>query len=391
MTEHFDVIVVGLGAMGSSALYQLAKRNLNVLGIDRLSPPHTLGSTHGDTRITRQAIGEGEHYTPLSLRSYEIFREIEEKTNQKLLEVTGGLIISSQSEDASFAHVPGFFENTLAAAKRYGIRHEILEAKDIRTRFPQFNVADNEIAYYEFEAGFLRPEAIVRTQLDLARALGAQVHTNEIVKDYQESDKGITIQTAQGTYTADYLVLSIGPWLPETIDQIGSLFQVHRQVQYWFDVSASFNEFVPGKFPIFIWQIKGHEHAIYGFPAIDGPLGGVKIATEKYAETVRPDSVERQVTQEEAACMFEQKVAPFLPKVGATCIKSAVCLYTMTDDSAFVIDWLPSSKKVIICSPCSGHGFKHSAAIGECIADLVSTNQSKLDISVFKFDRLLKR
>jgi sarcosine oxidase len=388
VNKSYNTIVVGLGAMGSATLYQLAQRGISALGIDRLSPPHTLGSTHGDTRITRQAIGEGEHYTPLSLRSYEIFRELESKSNSKLLEITGGLIISSESDAASINHTPGFFPNTLAAAKKYGIKHEVLSAPEIRKRFPQFNVDDDENAYYEYEAAFLRPEEVVRSQLRVAQELGAAIHTNETVSHFEETDLGVTVYTDQGTYKAEHLVLSVGPWLPEILTDLGAVFKVHRQVLYWFDIATAYKDFVPGKFPIFIWQIKGRENGIYGFPAVDGPSGGFKIASEQYIDQTTPDSVDRIVSAEETASMFESKVAPFFPRANATCVKSAVCLYTVTPDSGFVIDWLPNSERVVICSPCSGHGFKHSAAIGECVAELVTIGHSKIDISPFRLDRL---
>lgn len=391
MDSSYNTIVVGLGAVGSATLYQLAKRGIKTLGIDLLSPPHTSGSTHGDTRITRQAIGEGEHYTPLSLRSYEIFRELENKTSSRLLEVTGGLIISSESKTASINHVPGFFKNTLAAAEKYGIRHEILDAREIRSRFPQFNVDDDEIGYYELEAAFLRPEEAVRRQLSLAQELGVTIHTNETVKYFEETANGVTVHTDMGTYKAEQLVLSVGPWLPQVVAELGSVFKVYRQVLYWFDVSASFSEFAPGKFPIFIWQIKGHDNGIYGFPAVNGASGGFKIATEDYTSTVTPESVDRNVTVEETVAMFESKVAPFFPKASAKCVKSAVCLYTVTADSAFVIDWLPASKRIVLCSPCSGHGFKHSAAIGECVAQLTTTGETSIDITAFRLDRLLQK
>jgi sarcosine oxidase len=170
-TNTFDTIVLGLGAMGSAALYQLARRGNRVLGIDRFSPPHQYGSTHGDTRITRQAIGEGDAYTPLALRSYELWRQLERETAARLLTVTGGLIISSKGVRAT-SHVPDFFDNTIASARRFGIRHDIL---DVRLRFPEFLVQDDEVGYYEHEAGFLDPEACVDVQLRLAEGLGAKV------------------------------------------------------------------------------------------------------------------------------------------------------------------------------------------------------------------------
>jgi sarcosine oxidase len=170
MDIHFDTIVLGLGAMGSAATYQLAKRGNKVLGIDQYSPPHIYGSSHGDTRITRQAIGEGEEYVPLVLRSYELFRDIEKETGRKLLVETGGLIISS-SNKTSYCHVENFFENTVQAAKKYNIKHELLTAEQIRERFPVFNVSDNEEGYYEPSAGYLRVEECIAAQLELAKKI----------------------------------------------------------------------------------------------------------------------------------------------------------------------------------------------------------------------------
>ncbi len=388
MNNNFNTIVIGLGAMGSASLYQLSKRGIKTLGIDGYNPPHTFGSTHGDTRITRQAIGEGEIYTPLSLRSYEIFREIENKSNNKLLEITGGLIISSDSNETSVVHVKNFFENTLAAAKKYNIKHNILTAKDIREKFPQFKVANDEMGYYEYEAGFLRPELVITTQLKLAINCGADIHVNEKLLNFEEKPYGIIVNTDKNSYIADNLVLTVGPWIPEILSQeYNSLFKVHRQVLYWFDIADSYDDF--SQLPIFIWQIKGVDNGIYGFPAVNGVTGGFKIASADYDKIVTPDSVIRDVSSEETSFMFERKVAPFFPKVKSKCIKSAVCLYTVTPDSGFVIDWLPKYNRVLLCSACSGHGFKHSTAIGEAIAQLVSTEKPTLEISALKIDKYL--
>lgn len=389
MSNSFDTIVVGLGAMGSATLYQLAQRGIKALGIDLLAPPHTLGSSHGDTRITRQAIGEGDHYTPLSLRSYEIFREMERLTETSLLEVTGGLMISSLSEPVSVVHVPQFFQNTVAAAQKFGIKHDILNAKEIRLRFPQFNVDDDEMGYFEYDAAYLRPEEIIRVQLKLAGELGATIHTNETVIGFEENAKGVEVYTNQGTYTAEHLVLSVGPWLTELLPQLQPVFKVYRQVLYWFDIADSFEQFAPPKFPLFIWQLKGAAAGVYGLPALDGPHGGFKIGSSNYlTEPVTPDSVERSVSAEETVEMFNSKVVRCFPLANKQCLKSAVCLYTVTPDSAFVIDWLPDSQRIVLCSSCSGHGFKHAAAIGESIAEMTTKGHSRLDLSAFKLGRL---
>jgi sarcosine oxidase len=384
MEDKYQTIVVGLGAMGSAALYQLADKGVKVLGIDRLSPPHTMGSSHGDTRITRQAIGEGAHYTPLSLRSYELFRQVEKRTSTNLLQVTGGLIISNTSSAGAINHIDDFFGNTVAAAEKHGIEHEILDATAMRAKFPQFNVADDEVGYYEYEAAILRPEAIVKAQLELARESGAVIHTNETFVDFEETSDGVIVRTDKETYKAANLSLSVGPWVPQILPRHASLFAVHRQIQYWFDVSNDYERFKPGTFPIFIWQLKGRESGMYGFPAVDGRDGGFKVGCEEYNTIVTPETIDRTASKEEIERVYEYNIKPFFPTANDRCLKTAVCMYTVTADSAFVIDFLPGSKRVILCSPCSGHGFKHSAAIGESVAQMLMDGQAKLDLNAFK-------
>lgn len=387
MTRGYDAIVLGLGAVGSAAAYQLALRGCRVLGIDQFSPPHDLGSTHGDTRITRQAIGEGAHYTPLALRSYELFREVERETGADLLTVCGGLIISSDGVTTG-THVSGFFENTLAAARAYGIAHEMLDAAEIRRRFPQFRVRDDERAYYEPGAGFLRPEACVDAQLTLAERHGAELHRGERALSYRRDGESIELTTDGNSYSADRLIVSAGPWLPELIDErYRHLFAIRRQVLHWFDVGEAGERFAPGRFPVFIWQFSGDEPGCYGFPAVDGAGGGIKIATEQYETTTTPDAVERSVSDAETAAMYARCVGPRLAGVGPKCVRSVTCLYTGTPDSGFVIDTDPADERVIIASPCSGHGFKHSAAVGEAIAELVCDGRSRVDLSAFRIGR----
>jgi sarcosine oxidase len=369
----FDAIVLGLGAMGSAALYQLAKRGSKVLGIDQFSPPHAMGSSHGETRITRLAIGEGEQYTPLAVRSHQIWREIEDETGMDLLTRTGGLIISGAGPRAS-CHVPGFFENTLAAARRYEIRHEVLDAAQIRARFPQFAVRDDEIGYFEHEAGFLRPEACVAAQLSLAERHGALVHRNEKAAGLGEEKGFVRVPTERGEYRARRLVVTAGPWLPGLLGRTwAGRFTVRRQVLFWFAAKGGIERFLPGRFPVFIWQLQGARQPIYGFPAIEGAAGGVKVATEQHEAATTAETVRRDVEPEEARAMFDELVAPCFPELSARCVKAASCLYTMTADFNFVIEAHPDFPNVIVASPCSGHGFKHSAAIGERLAQLAST------------------
>lgn len=390
MALEFETIVLGLGAMGSASLYQLARRGNSVLGIDRFSPPHTLGSTHGETRITRQAIGEGEHYTPLALRSYEIFRELEVETGRSLLQITGGLIISSDAKTGGI-HVDNLFEVTVRAARRFGIKHDLLDAAGIRARFPQFNVSDTEYGYYEYEAGILRPEECVRANLESARAAGAQIKTECVVRSFREEGSKVRVICEDGDeFIADQLVVSAGSWLPELVDaDIARHFAVYRQVLYWFDVEQSYDWFVPERMPIFIWEVQHQDSKpMYGFPAIDGRHGGFKIATEQFTERTTADTVDRIVHEQEVEHIQRAQVARYFPMAGSRCIKTAVCIYTATPDCGFVIDYAPGSDRVLICSPCSGHGFKHSAAIGEAVAELVTEGRSQLDLSSFTLQRI---
>ena len=382
--KRFHTIVLGLGAMGSAALYQLSKRGVSALGIDQFDPPHNLGSSHGDTRITRLAIGEGAAYTPLAMRSHQIWRELEAASGADLLTVTGGLVIGSP-EGAGFFHGnPNFVRQTIESAQLYGIEHQILDGGAIRRRFPAFSVADDEVGYYEDEAGFVRPERCVGVQLELARANGAEVLPGTRVLGWQTAGDGVEVRTASGAVRADHLIITAGPWVSE---MLAASFQpqlrVCRQVLYWFEV-ADVGPFEPGRFPVYIWDCgRGEVEGIYGFPAIDGPSGGIKIATEQYHTATTPQEMDRNVSPREMQAMYERHVAPHLAGVGPNCLRALVCPYTVTPDSHFVIAPHPEVPQVLVASPCSGHGFKHSAAIGEALSQWVVDGAPQLDLSSF--------
>jgi sarcosine oxidase len=386
-TRSFDVAVVGLGAMGSAALYQLAKRGISAVGIDQFAPPHTQGSTHGDTRVTRLATGEGLHYVPLVQRSHALWRQIEEETGTALLTQNGGLIIAS-NENLAIKHGAKFFENTLLAAKTFGIAHELLDATEIRRRFPPFQVRESEIGYYEKDAGILKPEACVRAQLALATRQGALVRTDERILSLEATPGGVTLSSDRARYAVGHVLLTAGPWLAHFLPpELARLFEVTRQVLYWFEVPGPIAPYEPERFPIFIWALPGLEKGLYGFPALDGPAGGLKIATEQYQTTTTPETVDRTVSAREQNEMYRSYVAPFISGLGARCLKAVTCLYTLSQDGGFVIDRHPVSKRVTIVSPCSGHGFKHSAALGEALAERIVEGKSRIDLSPFTLSR----
>jgi sarcosine oxidase len=386
--QSFDVIVLGLGAMGSATAYQLAKRGSRVLGIDRFAPPHIYGSTHGETRITRLACGEGPAYTQFARRSHQIWRELEASTGRDLLTQNGLIVISGKGPRSANHEKPNFLQTTIDIAKDNAIAHEVLSGTQARERFPVFNLNDDDVVYHEPEAGFVRPEACVSAQLEMAARLGAQIHTGETVQSFAPASDHVTVVTDQASYTAASLVVTAGPWLPGLLGEPhASLFRVRRQVLFWYRGEAPgyvHANYRPDRLPVFIWQLPAPQ-SIYGFPAIDGPEHGVKIATEQYLHDTTPDAVDRTVPDEEIRAMHATYVEPFFPGLGPDCARTAVCLYTCVDRARFIIDFHPASRRVIVASPCSGHGFKHSAAIGEALSQLAIDGKSRFELGGFAF------
>jgi sarcosine oxidase len=228
--------------------------------------------------------------------------------------------------------------------------------------------------------------------LNLARQSGARLQSPEVLESFSETAGTVTVKTDRGEYQTRHLVLACGAWLPGLLEPApAGWLRVTRQVQFWFALDAPLAAFEPGQFPIFIWELQGEEQPVYGFPAIDGPAGGIKIASEQNRVTCDPGSMQREVSEAETREMVEKYVAPYFNGVGSRCVKSATCLYTMTPDSHFVIDRHPRWPGVIVASPCSGHGFKHFAALGECLAELVLEGRSRIDLAAFSLSRFLQQ
>ncbi len=385
--KHYGLIVVGLGAMGSAALYQACKRGVKALGIDRFTPPHTMGSSHGDTRITRNAIGEGEVYMPFVERSNEIWRDLEAATGSALFHQSGGLIIGGEKAVA-FHYQGDFVDASARIADKFGIAYEILSADELRERFPLLTPRDSDRAYYEPGAGVLRPERCIQTQLDLARGDGAIIHTGEKVTGYEIGASAVTVNTEKGSYSADKLILSAGAWIADFLPATHRAgIRVNRQLIHWFEAEDR-DRFHPERFPFVIWIGDTLEDFWSVFPAPSDGMAGVKLVTEQYHTSTAPDEVSRVVTEEEAADMYHRLTRPRLKGLRENQLLAEVCLYTLTADEDFVIDFHPASERVVVASPCSGHGFKHSAAIGETLVQLALDGGSAFDISAFKLARL---
>jgi sarcosine oxidase len=371
-----DVIVVGLGAFGSATAYQLAKLGANVIGIDQFAPPHDRGSSHGATRITRLAAGEGETYIPFIQRSHAIWCQLEQETGQSLYRRTGGLVLGSGDGTSSHHGKPDFVRTTIANARKFGIEHEVLSAADVRDRYSQFQTRGDEIAYFEHDAGVLFPERCIETQLMQAKSLGASIRLNERVLSIEQQGSGVTVRTTSGTYAAAKAILTAGPWLPDMADiRFRRNLKVMRQTLHWFEASDA-SAYSPEKCPIFIWMHgDGDQDYMYGFPMVDGKPG-VKVATEQYETSCTPDEFDRQVSAAESRAMFDRHVEGRLASVTPKAVHSAACLYTVSTDSAFIVDTHRDMENVTVVSACSGHGFKNSAGVGERLAMWATARES---------------
>lgn len=384
-TTGADVIVVGLGAMGSATLYQLARRKVSVLGIDRFHPPHDRGSSHGETRITRQAIGEGADYVPFVLRSHQIWRELEGLTGGNLMEQVGALLLSTGG-NATMHHGVDFVGRSIANARRYGIAHDVLNASQIAERFPQFRPFGDTLGYYEPGGGFVRPENCIAAQLAEATRHGARTRLGETVTAVTARPGGVAVRTDRGEYHARHAVITAGAWLPGLLGGwYRDTLQVRRQVLFWFEATDP-DLWRAERCPIFI-RVDGSraEDGFYGFPMLPGQTA-IKVGSEQDRVSTDPDKLD-PARPEEAAAAYRDHVAIKLNGIGATCVRSMACLYTVAPRHQFVVERHPEIAGVTVVSACSGHGFKHSAGLGEALAQQAIGEAGGLDISVFARER----
>ena len=366
-----DVVVVGLGAVGSATLLRLARTGVRAIGLDRFAPPHDRGSTHGESRITRLGVGEGAAYAGLVRRSHEIWRELEAETGESLFLQTGGLVMGPADGGTSHHGQADFVQRSIAVAKAHAIPHEVLDAAEIGRRYPQFGLAGKEIGYFEPSAGLVMPERCVDVQLRLARQAGAIIRTGECVQSIDQDSGGVTVVTDKARYDAGRVVLAAGAWVPGLAGPtVAAHTAAYRQTLHWFAADNP-ADYAPERFPVFIWMHgAGPEDYFYGFPALPGS-NAVKVASERYTEAVDPDAMDRVVVAGESAAMHARHVSGRLRGIRPIVQRAGACLYTVTPDAGFLVDTLPTMPGVLVASACSGHGFKHSAALGEALADAV--------------------
>ncbi len=365
-----DVIIVGLGAVGSASLWQLARRGVKVLGIDRFRPPHGMGSSHGQTRITRQAIGEGDAYMPLVERSHAIWRELEARSGRRLFEQCGALIIGSAGGYMFMHGRPGFVRRTVDTARRFQIPHEVLTPAEAMHRFPAVQLAGDELVYFEPGGGMVYPEKCIIAQLAAAHEAGAKIQLDEQVISIEQTRTAVRVQTDRQTYQASELLLAAGAWSRGLAAGQLADVSLHRQVLHWFAPERP-DWFAADRMPVFIFSHgPGAEDSFYGFPLVPGAEAeGVKVAGEQFRTALSdPDLLHRTVTTSEAEALHRDHLDGRLHGLSRTPLKSAACLYSCTPDMNFRVQRHAEHGRIMIASACSGHGFKHSAALGEILA-----------------------
>jgi len=373
----YDVAIIGLGAMGSAAAYHLAKRGVSVIGFDRFTPPHTMGSSHGDTRIIREAYHESPAYVPIVQRAYELWDELAEEAGETLLRQTGGGMLGPpEGETVSGA---------ILSAELYGLVHEVLDADEIRKRWSQFDPPDHFAAVYEERSGVLFPEKCISAHLEGASKGGADLRYGTQVSDWEKDGDGVTVHTNSGDARAAKLLITAGAWLPGLVSELSLPIEVARQVSFWFEPAANPGVFDADRCPIYIWEYE-LDRAFYGFPNLGG---GIKIAHHHEGRVVDPDSLDREMVTDEDEQMLRSPLSRMMPDAVGRVIRSGVCMYTNTPDQHYAIGFHPENPSVLIASPCSGHGFKMSSALGESFAELLLDGESRYDLSPFALDRLL--
>ncbi len=378
MAKHFDVIVVGVGAMGSAATYHLARRGKKVLALERYSIPNEMGSSHGITRIIRLAYYEHPSYVPLLIRAYELWRELEQQCSQQLLHVTG-------SVDSGPPGSPTF-EGARVSCTIYDLPHEILTSAELKKRFPGYALPTDHHAVYQPEGGFLLPERCIIAHVTLAQSHGADVRACERVLGWEPTGKGVQVVTNRATYEADRLVVAAGAWISQLVTCLAALVEPERQVLAWFQPLRP-ELFSSKRFPVF--NVIVEEGRFYGFPVFDVP--GFKVGRYHHLrESVDPDKMLREFNHRDENVLrgFTKR---YFPAAAGPTMAMKTCMFTNTADEHFILDFHPKYPQVVIASPCSGHGFKFSSVIGEILADLVENGNTRHDISMHRLDRLTAR
>lgn len=376
MSDRYDVIVIGLGGMGSASAFHLARRGQRVLGLEQFTPLHEQGSSHGLSRIIRLAYHEHPSYVPLLRRAYELWHELESMAGAELL-VTTGCLEGGPEEGP-------IFRGALEAAELHDLEHEVLDAGELRRRYPAYADLDPTMhVVWQPDGGFLIPEATMQAHLDEARAAGAELRFEERVVGWQPTaEGGVRVTTGAGTSEADRLVISAGPWARRLVPSLEALAVPERQVLAWLTPRRP-ELFTPDRFPVFVLEVP--DGSYYGFPSHAGH--GLKVGWyHHFGEPIDPDDPDRSTRADDEAALrgFVQR---YLPEGAGPTEMLKTCIFTNSPDEHFLIDRLPDAPQVSVAAGFSGHGYKFCSVVGEIMADLATEGSTRHDIGLFRLGR----
>jgi sarcosine oxidase len=372
--RRFDVIVVGVGGMGSATVYHLARRGYRVLGLERFDIPHERGSSHGVTRIIRLAYYEHPAYVPLLRRAYELWRELQALAGEELLVITGSI---DAGPPASVV-----FAGSLQSCREHDLPHEVLTSADLSRRCPGYRLPAETMALFQPEGGFLLPERCIVSYVVAAQALGADVHAREQVVAWEPAANGVRVRTDRGEYEADRLVVSAGAWAPSLVQPLRGLAVPERQVLAWFQPQAP-ALFAPDRFPVFNLQVE--EGRFYGLPVFHVP--GAKFGKYHHlGEQIDPDAVDQACHPLDEA-LLRSFAERYFPEATGPTMALKTCMFTNSPDEHFIIDRHPDDPRIVVAAGFSGHGFKFASVIGEILADLAEHGATRHDISPFRLAR----
>jgi sarcosine oxidase len=368
-----QIVVIGLGATGSAALCQLARRGVRATGIEQFEIGHDRGSSHGATRMIRLAHFERPSYVPLMRRAYALWHELEDIVQQKLLHITGVVEIGPPSGDV--------VRGTRAGANA-DVPCKVLDAASLTHRYPVFKIPQSFVAIFQPDGGFVEASKALAANIAVAKERGAAVRAGEKVIAVEPAGAGVRVVTDRGTIAADFVIVASGPWLRGMVPNLHLPLTVTRQVVGWFEPRQP-EQFAAGRFPAFMFESEYGQH--YGLPAYGG--NGIKFAKHHHlGEAVHPDTYERTVSAHDEAAI-RAPLAQYLPAANGPMRAAETCLYTVTPDSTFIIDRMPDFPQIVVASPCCGHGFKFSPVVGEILADLVTRGTTEHDIAQFRLGR----
>lgn len=372
--NRYDAIVLGAGGVGSAALYELARRGVRAVGIDRFRPPHDRGSSHGQTRVIRQAYFEHPDYVPLVVESYRMWRELEQRTGRRLLHETGLIELGP----ADGIVVPG----VLRAAAEHGLSVEKLSAAEVEQRWPSLCIPGDLVGVYEPGAGYLLVEDCVQAHVDAAQAAGAELLADTQVLGWTARDGDVRVDTTAGEVVAERLVVTAGAWAARMLASVSLPLTVRRKSLFWFETSVVDYRVERG-FPVFLFELP---HGVfYGFPKLDAR--GVKVGEHTSGRAADdPLAVDRAVDPQEQAAL-ERFLATHLPGVSQRVTDHTVCPYTMSPDEHFIVDRHPAHANVVFAAGLSGHGFKFAPVLGRVLADLVFNGRTDLPIGFLSLGR----